>query len=65
MVQENEEALGPSNFIDAEYDSEPENGVLQLESAVSINSIEVLSQTEGNPEASAFNYVQVIVSSIR
>ena len=45
LIHENEEAWGPSidcNFIDAEYDSKPEYGALQLESAVKINSFELL-----------------------
>ena len=45
-----QEASGPSidcSFIDAEHDSEPEYGVLQLESAVRINSIEVLKSSGG------------------
>ena len=48
MVQENEEASSPSmdcNFIDVEHDSEPEYGVLQLESAVRINSIETVKSS--------------------
>ena len=54
LFQENEEALGPSidcNFIDVEYDSEPEYGILQLESAVWINSIELLKSNRGNPRS--------------
>ena len=50
LVHENEESSDPSvdcNFIDAEYDSEPECGHLQLESAVTINSIEVLKSNRG------------------
>ena len=38
LVHEKKEVSGPSidcKFIDAEYDSEPEYGILQLESAVS------------------------------
>ena len=35
------------NFIDVEQDSEPEYGVLQLESAVMINSIETLKSSGG------------------
>ena len=45
LIHENEEASGPSidcNFIDAEYDSEPEYVVLRLDSAVKINSFELL-----------------------
>ena len=41
---------GPSvdcNFIDVDQDSEPENGVLQLESAVMINSVEILKTSGG------------------
>ena len=50
LVQENEEASGHTigcNFIDAEYDREPEEGVLQLESAVRINSIQILKSNGG------------------
>ena len=50
LVQENEDASGRSmdcNFIDVEQDSEPEYGVLQLESAVMINSIETLKSGGG------------------
>ena len=50
MVLENEEASGPSidcNFIDAKHDSEPKYGVLQLETAVRINSIETLKSSRG------------------
>ena len=53
LVQENEEASGTSidcNFIDAEYVSEPEYGVLQLEKAVRINSIEILKSNGGTPK---------------
>ena len=35
------------NFIDVEQDSEPEYGVLQLESAVMINSVETLKSSGG------------------
>ena len=45
LVQENEEVSGPSidcNFIDAEYDSEPDYVVLQLEISVRNSSIEIL-----------------------
>ena len=54
MVHENEEASDPSidcNFTDADYDSEPEYGVLQLESAVRINSIELLKSNKGKPRS--------------
>ena len=54
MVHENEEASGPSidcNFIDAGYDIEPEYGVLQLESAVRIDSIELLKSNKGKPRS--------------
>ena len=50
LVHENEEASDPSidcNFIDVEHDSEPEYGVLQLETAVRINSIETLKSSGG------------------
>ena len=50
LVQENEDASGTSMdciFIDVEQDSEPEFGVLQLESAVMINSIETLKSSGG------------------
>ena len=50
LVHENEEDSGPSidcNFIDVEHDSEPEYGVLQLETAVRINSIETLKSSGG------------------
>ena len=39
------------NFIDADYDSEPEYGVLQLESAVRIDSIELLKSNKGKPRS--------------
>ena len=45
LVQENEEAPGPTldcNFIDAEYNSEPEYGVLPLE-ASAFNCIQVIA----------------------
>ena len=54
LVHENEEASGPStdcSFIDAKYDSEPELGILQLESAVRINSIELLKSNRGKPRS--------------
>ena len=59
LVQENEEASCSSidcNFIDAEYDREPKSkyGVLQLESAVRINSIEVLKSNRGKPRSLSF-----------
>ena len=50
LVQENEDVAGPSvecNFIDVDQNSEPEYGVLQLESAVMINSIETLRSSGG------------------
>ena len=50
LVHENKEMSDPSiycNFIDADYDSEPEYGVLQLESAVRINSIELPKSNKG------------------
>ena len=54
LVHENEEASGPSidcSFIDADYDIEPEYGVLQLESAVRIDSIELLKSNKGKPRS--------------
>ena len=42
--------MGPSvncNFIDLDQDSEPEYGVLQLETAVMINSLETLKSSGG------------------
>ena len=50
LVQEIEDASGSSidcNFIDVEQDSEPEYGILQLESAVMVNSFETLKSSEG------------------
>ena len=50
LVHENEEASGPSidcNFIDAEHDREPQYGILLLETAVRINSIETLKSSGG------------------
>ena len=50
LVQEKEEASSPSidyNFIDVDHDSEPEYGVLQLESPVRINSIETPKSSGG------------------
>ena len=54
LVQENEDVSGPSadcNFIDVDQDSEPEYGVLQLESAVMINSVETLKSSGGQPRS--------------
>ena len=54
LVHESEEASDPSidcNFIDADYDNKPEYAVLQLESAVRINSIELLKSNEGKPRS--------------
>ena len=54
MVHENEEVSDPSidrNFVDADYDSEPETGVLRLESADRINSIELLKSNKGKPRS--------------
>ena len=51
---QNEEASGSSidcNFIDAEYDSKPEFGILQLDSAVRMNSIELLESNRGKPRS--------------
>ena len=48
LVHKNEEASGPSidcNFIDVEYDSESEYGILQLE------SIELLKSNRGKPRS--------------
>ena len=53
-MQENEDVAGPSvdcNFIDVDHDSEPEYGVLQLESAVMINSVETLKSSGGQPRS--------------
>ena len=53
-MQENEDVSGPSvdcNFIDVDQDSEPEYGVLQLESAVMINSVETLKSSGGQPRS--------------
>ena len=50
LVQENEDLAGPSvvcNFIDVDQGSEPEYGVLQMEFAVIINSIETLKSSGG------------------
>ena len=52
LVDDSEEVADPlieCNFIDADYDSEPEYGVLQLESAVRIDSIELLKSNKGKP----------------
>ena len=52
MVDDNEEMPDPlidCNFIDADHDSEPEFGVLQLESAIRIDSIELLKPNKGKP----------------
>ena len=54
LVQENEEVAGPSvdcSFIDVDQDSEPEYGVLQLESVVMINSVETLKSSGGEPRS--------------
>ena len=54
LVQEDEDVACPSvdcNFIDVDQDSEPENGVLQLESAVMINSVETLKSNGGKPRS--------------
>ena len=54
LVDDSEEATDPSidcNFIDADYDSEPEYSVLQLESAVRIDSIELLKSNKGKPRS--------------
>ena len=54
MVDDNEEVTDPlidCNFIDADYDSEPEYGVLQLESAVTIDSIELLKSNKRKPRS--------------
>ena len=64
LVQENEKASSASidcNFIDVEHDSEPEYGVLQLESAIRINRSKPSSQAEENPGSSVFSCVQVTV----
>ena len=54
LVDDSEEVTDPSidcNFIDADYDSEPEYSVLQLESAVKIDSIELLRSNKGKPRS--------------
>ena len=54
LVDDSEAVTDPSidcNFIDADYDSEPEYSVLQLESAVQINSIELLRSNKGKPRS--------------
>ena len=54
LVQENEDVSGPSvdcNFIDVDQDSEPENGVFLLESAVMIHSVETLKSSGGQPRS--------------
>ena len=54
LVQEDEDVACPSvdcNFIDVDQDSEPEYGVLQLESAVMINSVETLKSSGGKPRS--------------
>ena len=54
MVDDNEEVADPlidCNFIDADYDSEPEYGLLQLVSAVRIDSIELLKSNKGKPRS--------------
>ena len=54
MVDDSEAVKDPSidcNFIDEDYDSEPEYSVLQLESAVQINSIELLRSNKGKPRS--------------
>ena len=53
-MQENEDVSDPSvdcNFIDVGQDSESEYGVLQLESAVMINSVETLKSSGGQPRS--------------
>ena len=50
MVDDSEEVADPlidCNFIDADFDSEPEYDVLQLESAVRIDGIELLKSNKG------------------
>ena len=54
LVDDSEEVSDPlieCNFIDADYNSEPEYGVLQLESAVRIDSIELLKSNKGKPRS--------------
>ena len=54
MVDDSEEVANPlieCNVIDADYDSEREYGVLQLESAVRIDSIELLKSNKGKPRS--------------
>ena len=54
LVNDSEEVADPSvdcNFIDADYDSEPEYGELQLESANRIDSIELLKSNKGKPRS--------------
>ena len=54
LVDDSEEVTDPSidcNFIDADYDSEPEYSVLQIESAVRIDSIELLKSNKGKPRS--------------
>ena len=54
MVDDNEEVADPlidCNFVDADYDSEPKYGVLQLESAVRIDSIELLKSNKRKPRS--------------
>ena len=54
MVDDSEEVAVSSvdcNFMDADYDSDPEYGVLQLESAVRIDSIELLKSNKGKPRS--------------
>ena len=54
LVDDSEEVTDLSidcNFIDADYDSEPEYSVLQLESAVRIDSIELLKSNKGKPRS--------------
>ena len=59
LVQENEDVAGPSvdcNFIDVDQDSEPEYGVLQLESAVMINSMETLRSSGGQSRSLSIQF---------
>ena len=54
LVQEEEEAPSHSvdcNFIDVDFDSEPEYGVFQLEGVLQINSIDVLKSAGGKPRS--------------
>ena len=54
QIQAEEEASGSAvdcNFIDVEYDREPEYSVLQLESAIRINSIETPKSHRGKPRS--------------